>query len=227
MVAALIFTIGLAGVAAALVLLERLPWSPTGISVGSSSRSVDATQNAGSSEQVEVGHAKVGSWDSERPVPVRLAIPAIHVSAPVVPLGLNADRTLEVPKNLADVGWFTDGPEPGEQGAAVVVGHVASRSGRGVFYRLGALRAGDLIKIRLRGGTIVRFRASSAIVVPKSRFPTRRVYAQTPRPTLRLITCSGAMDPSTGRHPDNRIVFASLGRLASGRLTRPASTEPS
>ena len=54
----------------------------------------------------------------------------------------------------------------------------------------------------------------SAIVVPKSAFPTKRVYAQTPGPTLRLVTCSGALDPSTGQHPDNRIVFASLIRVA-------------
>jgi sortase (surface protein transpeptidase) len=115
-----------------------------------------------------------------------------------------------VPKNLADTGWFTEGPEPGERGAAVVVGHVASLGGSGVFYRLRDVRPGDVIRIRLRDGEIVRYRARSMLVVPKTTFPTRRVYAQTPRPTLRLITCSGTMDASSGHHPDNRIVFASL-----------------
>jgi len=142
--------------------------------------------------------------------PVHIVIPAIGVSARIVRLGLNPDRTLEVPKNLADTGWFTEGPEPGERGAAVVVGHVASLGGSGVFYRLRDVRPGDVIRIRLRDGEIVRYRARSMLVVPKTAFPTRRVYAQTPRPTLRLITCSGTMDASSGHHPDNRIVFASL-----------------
>jgi sortase (surface protein transpeptidase) len=144
------------------------------------------------------------------PRPVNIAIPAIDVSARIVPLGLNPDHTLEVPANLADTGWFTEGPEPGERGATVVVGHVASLSGPGVFYRLRDLHPGDVIRIRLRDGEVVSYRARSVIVVPKISFPTKRVYAQTPRPTLRLITCSGTLDASTGQHPDNRIVLASF-----------------
>jgi LPXTG-site transpeptidase (sortase) family protein len=146
----------------------------------------------------------------QMPRPVHIVIPAIGVSARIVPLGLRADRTLEVPKNLVNAGWFTGGPEPGERGAAVVVGHVDSVSRPGVFFRLRDLRHGDVIRIRLLDGTIVRYRAVSAIVVQKTSFPTKRVYAPTPRPTLRLVTCSGALDPSTGSHIENRIVFASL-----------------
>jgi sortase (surface protein transpeptidase) len=167
-------------------------------------RTPSAEQSTSSGTQAVKGSPR------EMPRPVHIAIPAIDVSAQIVPLGLNPDRTLEVPTNLADTGWFTEGPEPGERGAAVVVGHVASLSGPGVFYRLRDLHPGDVIRIRLRDGEVVRYRARSAIVVPKSAFPTKRVYAQTPRPTLRLITCSGTLDASTGQHPDNRIVFASL-----------------
>jgi hypothetical protein len=46
--------------------------------------------------------------------------------------------------------------------------------------------------------------------VPKDRFPTRRVYARTSQPTLRLVTCAGKLSPATGLHPDNYIVFATL-----------------
>jgi hypothetical protein len=48
------------------------------------------------------------------------------------------------------------------------------------------------------------------ISVLESRFPTNRVYAQTKQPTLRLITCAGKLNPSTGHHPENYIVFASI-----------------
>ena len=146
----------------------------------------------------------------QMPRPVRIVIPAIDVSAPVVPLGLNSDGTLEVPTDFSDTGWFTEGPEPGEQGAAVVVGHVDSRSGPAVFYRLRDLRVGALIEIRLQDGTTVRYVADSMIRVPKSRFPTNRVYASTKQQKLRLITCAGELNRSTGHHPDNYIVFASM-----------------
>jgi sortase (surface protein transpeptidase) len=146
------------------------------------------------------------------PDPVRIVIPAIGVDARIVPLGLNYDRTIQVPTNRFETGWFRPGPEPGEVGAAVIVGHVATRSGQGVFARLAQLKRGAVISVHLKGGLVVRFVARSMLRVSKSRFPTNLVYARTTRPTLRLITCTGKLDPATGHHPDNYIVFASLFR---------------
>jgi sortase (surface protein transpeptidase) len=151
------------------------------------------------------------TW-KQMPIPVRISIPAIGVNARVVPLGLNHDQTMQVPTNFADTGWFEPGPEPGEQGAAIIVGHLNSRSGPAVFQRLRELRVGQVITIRLKGGSTVRYVAKSMIRVSKSRFPTNRVYARTKQPTLRLITCAGKLNRSTGHHPDNYIVFASIVR---------------
>jgi LPXTG-site transpeptidase (sortase) family protein len=144
------------------------------------------------------------------PDPVRIAIPAIALSAPVIPLGLNSDHTLEVPKDFGDTGWFTEGPEPGETGAAVIVGHLDFRAGPGVFYRLNALEPGDWIAISLENGSTVRYVARSMKTVPKNEFPTELVYAQTRRPTLRLVTCAGELNEATRQHPNNYIVFATI-----------------
>lgn len=142
--------------------------------------------------------------------PIRISIPAIRVNAPIVPLGLNRDQTMQVPTKLGDAGWFRPGPEPGEQGAAVVVGHLNAGNAPGVFANLRAVRRGAVIKIRRRDGTLVRFVARSMIQVPKNRFPTARVYARTKQPTLRVITCAGHWNPVTRRHPDNYIIFATI-----------------
>jgi sortase (surface protein transpeptidase) len=130
----------------------------------------------------------------------------------VIRLGLNPDRTIEVPKNFAHTGWFRPGPEPGEQGAAVILGHFDSRSGPAVFFRLRELRAGDVIRVHPQDGSTVRFVARSMLRVAKNRFPTKRVYARTSQPTLRLVTCAGRLNASTGHHDDNYIVFASIRR---------------
>ena len=147
---------------------------------------------------------------TQMPPPEWIRIPAIGVSAPVIPLGLNSDRTLQVPRDFGDTGWFTGGPEPGERGAAVIVGHVDSRSGPAVFYRLRALRAGDMIRIRLKDGSGLRYVVTRGLSAPKNRFPTELVYARTEQPTLRLVTCDGAFDTSTGHYVDNYIVLAKI-----------------
>jgi len=144
--------------------------------------------------------------------PVRVVIPSIGVDARIVPLGLNRDRTMQVPTNRANAGWFKPGPEPGEVGAAVIVGHLATTGGPGVFARLSQLKRGGLIKVHVKGGSTLRFAATSTVRVAKSRFPTTRVYAKTAGPTLRLITCAGRFNPATGHHTDNYIVFATLVR---------------
>ncbi|MDQ4130605.1 MAG: class F sortase, partial [Actinomycetota bacterium] len=44
--------------------------------------------------------------------------------------------------------------------------------------------------------------------VAKEAFPTARVYGNTPGPELRLITCGGVFDSTSGHYRDNVIVYA-------------------
>jgi len=147
---------------------------------------------------------------TQMPRPVRIAVPAIGVSAPLIPLGLNPDRTMQTPKSYSVAGWFRPGPEPGEVGAAIVVGHVDSHNGPGVFYRLRALRRGDRIGITLVTGRKLQFIVTSSRDVSKQHFPAALVYRHTRRSTLRLVTCGGRFDASTGHYVNNHIVFAWL-----------------
>jgi LPXTG-site transpeptidase (sortase) family protein len=146
--------------------------------------------------------------DKEAADPRRIEVPAIGVSARVIELGLNADRTLEVPKRYEQTGWWKGGPEPGERGAAVIAGHVDSKTGPAVFHRLEQLRAGDQIRVHRADGTQARFVVRRLERHPKDDFPTGKVYGRTDKPTLRLVTCSGDFDASTGHYVDNTIVFA-------------------
>ena len=90
--------------------------------------------------------------------PRRIAIPAIGVSARVVPLHREPDGTMQTPRRWQEAGWYKPGPEPGERGPAVIAGHVDSTGGAAVFYRLRELQRGNLINIRRADGTLVRFR---------------------------------------------------------------------
>ena len=139
--------------------------------------------------------------------PVSIAIPAIAVAARVVPVGLRGDRTMEVPAvDLA--GWYELGPRPGESGPAVIVGHVDSRRGPAVFFRLGELRRGDRVVVGQRGGAARSFRVERVERHPKEDLPAGRIWNRTREPVLRLITCGGSFDRSTGHYRDNIVVFA-------------------
>jgi hypothetical protein len=78
-----------------------------------------------------------------RATPLHMSIPSIRVDTPLVRLGLNPDRTLQVPIDFSVAGWYALGPSPGEQGPAVIAGHVDSKRGPAVFFRLGELEPGE------------------------------------------------------------------------------------
>lgn len=155
----------------------------------------------------------------DAPPPRWITVPAIGVSAPVGPLGREPDGTMQTPRDWQNAGWYKPGPEPGERGPAVIVGHVDSTAGPAVFYRLRELHRGNVISIRRANHTTVRFRVEGLERWPKSEFPTRRVFGRKSRiSVLRLVTCSGNFDASTGHYVDNTIVYAV--RIPARRLVR-------
>lgn len=142
------------------------------------------------------------------PPPVSLAIPSIGVTTPLERLDLRADGTLEPPASFGRAGWFAAGPAPGQRGPAVIVGHVDSRYGAAVFYRLGDLQPGDIAEVVREDGSSVRFSVTDVVTYAKDAFPTDAVYGPVAGAALRLITCTGVFDESTGHYQSNLVVFA-------------------
>jgi LPXTG-site transpeptidase (sortase) family protein len=144
------------------------------------------------------------------PAPVAISIPAIGLGQPLVLLGLEPDGTMEVPGDFAAVGWFRFGPRPGENGPAVIAGHIDSKTGPAAFYRLHELEAGDEVRVTREDGSVARFVVRETQSFAKRSFPTERVFGPTARPELRLITCTGAFDWSRRSYVENLVVFAAL-----------------
>jgi sortase (surface protein transpeptidase) len=140
--------------------------------------------------------------------PVRVEIPAIGVSSRLVRLGLNADGTMEVPRDYDLAGWFTGGAMPGQDGPAVISGHVDSRSGPAVFFRLRDLRRGDTIRVQRAAGDWLAFEVTGTARYAKAAFPTDAIFGPVTGPVLRVITCGGDFDRSSGHYLDNVVVTA-------------------
>jgi hypothetical protein len=155
------------------------------------------------------GFHSVRTYDQPA-LPVRLQIPAIAVSTPLVRLGRLPDGSIEVPHDWNTAGWYDRGPRPGQPGPAVILGHVDSKTGPAVFFRLRALRPRDVVRVGLADGRTLVFRVQRVERYPKDKFPTEAVYLPTLNRELRLITCGGDFDYAAGSYRDNIVVYATL-----------------
>jgi len=140
--------------------------------------------------------------------PVRLRIPAIGVRTSLERLGRAGDGTVQVPRRWERAGWYTEGFRPGQPGPAVILGHVDSKSGPAVFFKLRNLRPGASVLVDRADGTTARFRVTGVERYRKTRFPSDLVYFPTLEPSLRLVTCGGTFDSTSGHYRDNVIALA-------------------
>jgi sortase (surface protein transpeptidase) len=140
--------------------------------------------------------------------PVALTIPSIGVQTSLVGLGLTASGALQVPGSTAVAGWYTGSPRPGAVGSAIIAGHIDSKAGPGVFFRLSSLHLGDRVYVKRADGTLAVFKVTVVRQYAKDSFPTAAVYGAVPDSELRLITCGGTFDYATGSYLSNTVAYA-------------------
>ena len=145
-----------------------------------------------------------------RSVPVAVRIPAIGLAVWLTQLGLNSNGTVEVPTSVQVPGWFSPGPSPGQVGSAVILGHVDSYQGAGVFFQLRTLQPGNQIEVNLADGVIATFKVTSVAMYQKTQFPDQLVYGSHGSSELQLVTCGGAFDSQTGHYLSNIVVYSSF-----------------
>jgi len=145
-----------------------------------------------------------------RSTPGRLTVPRLGLSVALGALGLNADGTVQVPGTPEQAGWFDRGPTPGQLGSAVILGHVDSWSGPGVFFTLRTLVPGDQLDVSLADGVVAQFAVTSVQTYLKQSFPSQQVYGSHGVSSLQLVTCGGAFDSATGSYLSNVVVYSSL-----------------
>ncbi|WP_329296732.1 class F sortase [Streptomyces pseudovenezuelae] len=159
--------------------------------------------------------ASSGAPKSERPTadapaaPAEVAVPSVGITSSLMELGLNKDRTVQVPpaEEGMTAGWYTGGAVPGQIGAAVIIGHNDTRFGKAVFHDLKKIKEGADITVTDKSGKALHFTVTATESVAKNAFPTAKVYGPTQERALRLITCDGDFD-AQGHPVDNLIVYA-------------------
>lgn len=142
-------------------------------------------------------------------LPTRLKIPSIKVDALIHPVGIALNGDMEAPTEQQNVGWYKNGPYPGDTGKAVLAGHYGQKNGKGsVFDSLHTLQKGDIMYVEDENGTTTTF------IVRESRIYNHQDDAQTVFvPTdgsahLNLITCQGAWNVATQTYLKRFVLFA-------------------
>ena len=164
--------------------------------------------------EIVTGGRAVGTPVAVRSVggetPVRIRIAAAGVDAPVVASGIDVQHgVLGIPSDIHRVGWWRDGRPPGAAtGSVLVAGHVDSaRGGPGVFFRLGRVGRGDLVRLTTASGRTFAYRVAAVRSYRKRALPTS-VFSRSGRPRLVLVTCGGPFDAKTGHYRDVVVVTA-------------------
>ncbi len=160
--------------------------------------------------------AKAYKWNGGADEPKRLLIPTIGIDTYVQATGVTPEQQLEVPNNVHLSGWFRDGAKPGQNGLAIIAGHVTGRTSDGVFLKLKNLKAGDRFQVQRGDGTQLDYQVKEVKIVPEAE-SAELLFNQDPaeKSQLNLITCGGEFDDALGAYPDRVIVSA---RLVSANL---------
>lgn len=122
-------------------------------------------------------------------VPVRLKIPVINVDAPIEDVGLTPDGAMDTPKDFGDTAWYQLGPRPGEQGNAVIAGHVDRVGGEAVFWDLRQLTPGDEIIVMSENGIAHHFAVTGLQRYALDTAPLTEIFGSTDGIHLNLVTC--------------------------------------
>lgn len=141
-------------------------------------------------------------------VPERLSIPKLGINVFVEQVGLDSQHRMDVPKNTDNAGWYDLGYKPGEEGNAVIDGHLDTLYGPSIFYNLENLTMGDEIFVTDDTGRQLIFIVTSTASYPFDQVPLQAVFGPSDKPHLNLITCGGGWD-SVNKNYSNRIVVYS------------------
>ena len=146
-------------------------------------------------------------------VPAHLIIPSIGLDAPVENVNIQSNGDLGTPmqNQWEGVGWYSNGPRPGQAGSAVIDGHLDRPGGYpAVFWYLRNVQVGDIIMVVDTNGKTLRFRVTRTAAYPPLAAPLQEIFGDTGGTYLNLITCAGTWIPTQHQTTLRLVVYTTL-----------------
>ena len=166
----------------------------------------------GTSEAVEtpVSSGERAAYKVAPDQPRYLTIDKLNVHARALRVGTSADRTVQAPKSIHDVGWYKGSAKPGQAGVMFIDGHVSGPTQPGVFKRIGSLSPGDTVGVEKGDGTKLSFVVTSVKLVPEEKVDMNSllVSPDADGQHLVLMTCGGSFNRAENKYEDRVVVRA-------------------
>ena len=144
--------------------------------------------------------------------PISLSIPDLGVESPVVTTSMDASRSIVVPEDVMETGWYDGSRRLGASyGSTVIVGHRDSATqGSGALFGIEDIPLGATITVTAQDGTPHEFIVDSVELIDKSLLPAEapRIFSLTGEYRLVLITCGGAFDEGARSYLSNVVITA-------------------
>ncbi|GLV58026.1 class F sortase [Dictyobacter sp. S3.2.2.5] len=140
----------------------------------------------------------------------RLIIPAIKVNAPIETVGKTSEGYMDVPtrNQWTGVGWYKEGPLPGQKGTAVIDGHLDRTGGApAVFWDLKKLHPGDIVTVQAKNGDKARFKVTQVSNYKPTQAPIKLIFGRQDGTFLNLITCAGVWVPAENQTSERLVVY--------------------
>jgi hypothetical protein len=152
--------------------------------------------------------------------PISLSIPDLGVDSPVVTTSMDTSRSLVVPEDVLETGWYDGSRRLGASyGSTVIVGHRDSATqGSGALFGIEEIPLGATITVTAQDGTAHEFIVDSVEFIDKGSLPQEapRIFTHRGPYRLVLITCGGAFDESIRSYESNVVIIALPAPAVSG-----------
>ncbi|MED1862631.1 class F sortase [Fictibacillus nanhaiensis] len=148
--------------------------------------------------------------DTEGIAPSTIEIPALGINTEIEKVGRLDNGQMGVPKGMDTVGWFSDGAKPGSPGNAVMAGHVDSKTGPAVFYKLEDLEKGDEVIVKDKEGKTLIFEVTGKEKYGRKNAPVDKIFDYSYGSKLNLITCTGNFNRDEGTHEERLVIYTEL-----------------
>lgn len=141
-------------------------------------------------------------------LPKKFSAPSFGINAEIQEVGLTPRGGMGSPGNYKSAAWFKPGVKPGENGNAVIAGHLDTNLGAGgIFQNLNKLKPGDYVYVIDEYNRKMRFRAVISKVYDAENPPMEEIFGLVNNARLNLITCDGAWDVGKKSYTKRLVVF--------------------
>lgn len=151
-----------------------------------------------------------GSYVVDPSLPRFIRIAETDTYARIKRVGMDANNQLQTPMSTHDAGWYENSAKPGDPGGAMLIdGHVGFLRD-GIFAKLKTLSNGDRIEIERGDGKKFTYKIVDSQIYDADKVDMARamVSADTSKPGLNIITCTGQLTKDGTNYEQRLVVFA-------------------